>query len=72
MNILGNGNAWLCIVSDNPRTSYEKNSGLALMDVDFDWVETGDPENNDDIVRNGLTVIEGERPSEDEGEGRST
>lgn len=66
------GNAWLCIVSDNPRTSYEKNSGLALMDVDFDWVETGDPENNDDIVRNGLTVIEGERPSEDEGEGGST
>lgn len=42
------------------------------MDVDFDWVETGDPENNDDIVRNGLTVIEGERPSEDDGEGEST
>ena len=67
-----NGFSALCIVSDNPRTSYEKNSGLALMDVDFDWVETGDPENNDDIVRNGLTVIEGERPSEDEGEGGST
>ena len=52
-----NGQAWLCIITGNPSTSYISNTGMGLMSISADWTEVGDVNNQDDLYANGLLEI---------------
>lgn len=48
------GNAWLCMVIDNPQVTYKAGSGLGIPQAQFNWVEIGDLDNQQDLYNNGL------------------
>lgn len=49
-----NGNYWLMMITDNPAVSYEKDSGLRLMNLNASWTEIGDANSNSDLYNTGL------------------
>ena len=55
-----NGQSWLCIITGNPSTSYEGNTGMGLMRVSAEWTEVGDVNSQDDLYNNGLVSIAGD------------
>ena len=48
------GNIWLCVIKSAPRTDYKTGTGVAIPTVTFDWVEIGDPNNQQDLWNTGL------------------
>lgn len=52
-----NGQAWLCIITGNPSTSYISNTAMGLMRISADWTEVGDVNNQEDLYANGLLDI---------------
>ena len=53
-----NGNAWLCIITDNPSISYDNNYGMGIATVSASWTETGDVNNKNDLYENGMIPTE--------------
>ena len=49
-----NGNSWLMIIVDNPAVSYEKNSGMGMVNVEASWVELGDSDKQADLYNSGI------------------
>lgn len=52
-----NGNIWLMVVVNSPSANFLPNSGMALAQANFDFVEVGDINNADDLYENGLVGI---------------
>lgn len=48
------GNVWLCIVVDSPQVTYKTGSGMAIPQVQFNWVQIGDANNQADLYNNGI------------------
>ncbi len=48
------GNTWLCMVMDNVQVSYKTGSGLKIPQVQFNWVQIGDAESQNDLYTNGV------------------
>lgn len=48
------GNMWLCMVTDNIQVSYKSGSGLKIPQVQFNWVQIGDAESQNDLYTNGV------------------
>ena len=49
-----NSNVWLCIVVDSPQVTYKAGSGMAIPQVQFNWVQIGDANNQADLYNNGI------------------
>lgn len=49
-----NGNIWLAMVSDSPSVSYDSNYGMGTATTNFNWIEQGDVNKEDDLINNGL------------------
>jgi hypothetical protein len=54
-----NGNFWLMIIVDSPSVEFVNNYGMGIADISANWVEIGDPYNQQDLYNTGL-LIEGE------------
>ena len=48
------GNAWLCIVVDSPQVTYKSGSGMAIPQIQFNWIQIGDATNQADLYNNGI------------------
>lgn len=48
------GNVWLCIVVDSPQITYKSGSGMAIPQVQFNWVQIGDANSQADLYNNGI------------------
>lgn len=49
-----NGNIWLCIITDNVSVNYREGTGMGIPNVEFNWVEIGDPNTQMDLYVNGM------------------
>lgn len=47
-------NIWLCIVVDSPQITYKLGSGMAIPQVQFNWVQIGDANSQADLYNNGI------------------
>lgn len=54
-----NGNFWLMIIVDSPSVEFVNNYGMGIANISANWVEIGDPYNQQDLYNTGL-LIEGE------------
>ena len=54
-----NGNFWLMIIVDSPSVEFVNNYGMGISNISANWVEIGDPYNQQDLYNTGL-LIEGE------------
>lgn len=54
-----NGNFWLIIIVDSPSVEFVNNYGMGISNISANWVEVGDPYNQQDLYNTGL-LIEGE------------
>ena len=54
-----NGNFWLMIIVDSPSVEFVNNYGMGIADISANWIEIGDPYNQQDLYNTGL-LIEGE------------
>ena len=54
-----NGNFWLMIIVDSPSVEFINNYGMGISNISANWVEIGDPYNQQDLYNTGL-LIEGE------------
>ena len=54
-----NGNAWLCIIVDNPQVSYKNGFGMAVPQVQFNWTQIGDVNSQQDLYNNGVLTEAG-------------
>lgn len=48
------GNSWLMMVVDTPTITYKTGSGMALVDVGFNYVTFGDSNNQTDLYNSGI------------------
>lgn len=54
-----NGNFWLMIIVDSPSVEFVNKYGMGISNISANWVEIGDPYNQQDLYNTGL-LIEGE------------
>ena len=54
-----NGNFWLIIIVASPSVEFINNYGMGISNISANWVEIGDPYNQQDLYNTGL-LIEGE------------
>lgn len=54
-----NGNFWLMIIVDSPSVEFVNNYGMGISNISANWIEIGDPYNQQDLYNTGL-LIEGE------------
>lgn len=53
-----NGNLWLVLVTDNIGITYNDNVGMGLGNVTFNFVEIGDPLDQEALIQNGLVNVD--------------
>ena len=49
-----NGNVWLCMVVDNVQVTYRTGSAMSIPQIQFNWVQIGDANNQNDLYVNGV------------------
>lgn len=49
-----NGNMWLVFIADNVNVTYKEGSGMRIPQVQFNWIQVGEAENQDDLYINGI------------------
>ena len=49
-----NGNIWLCMIVDSPQITYVEGSGMRIPQVQFNWVEIGNANDQQDLYNNGI------------------
>lgn len=47
-------NIWLCFIVDSPQITYRSGSGLRAPSIQFNWVQIGDAESQEDLYNTGL------------------
>lgn len=58
LNISGNGNEWLILVTGTPSTSYVNDYGMGVLNVGADYVQVGDAETQADLYNSGMVSQE--------------
>ena len=54
-----NGNFWLMVIANSPSVEFVNNYGMGIANISANWIEIGDPYNQQDLYNTGL-LIEGE------------
>lgn len=54
-----NGNMWLVMIMDNVSCSYDDNYGMGMISFSANWIEVGDPNNQEDLQATGLINVGG-------------
>lgn len=54
-----NGNIWLVMIMDNVSCTFNNNYGMGIVNFNTNWVEVGDPTNQEDLQATGLIDIGG-------------
>lgn len=54
-----NGNVWLVMIVDNVPVNYKAGSGMGIPQVQFNWVEVGKADNQQDLFDAGIVNILG-------------
>lgn len=54
-----NGNIWLVMIMDNVSCTFNNNYGMGIVNFSTNWVEVGDPTNQQDLQATGLINIGG-------------
>lgn len=54
-----NGNIWLAMIMDNVSCTFNNNYGMGIVNFNTNWVEVGDPTNQEDLQATGLINIGG-------------
>ena len=54
-----NGNMWLVMIMDNISCSYDDNYGMGMISFSANWIEVGDPNNQEDLQATGLINVGG-------------
>ena len=52
-----NGNIYMVMIVGNPTVSYNNNYGMGISTVNFEWVEQGKYDNENDLYNNGFIEI---------------
>ena len=54
-----NGNIWLAMIMDNVSCTFNNNYGMGIVNFSTNWVEVGDPTNQQDLQATGLINVGG-------------
>ena len=54
-----NGNIWLVMIMDNVSCTFNNNYGMGIVNFNTNWVEVGDPTNQQDLQATGLINVGG-------------
>ena len=54
-----NGNIWLAMIMDNVSCTFNNNYGMGIVNFNTNWVEVGDPTNQEDLQATGLINVGG-------------
>ena len=54
-----NGNIWLVMIMDNVSCTFDNNYGMGIVNFSTNWVEVGDPTNQQDLQATGLIDVGG-------------
>ena len=54
-----NGNIWLVMIMDNVSCTFNNNYGMGIVNFSTNWVEVGDPTNQQDLQATGLIDVGG-------------
>ena len=54
-----NSNIWLVMIMDNISCSFNNNYGMGMVDFSANWIEVGDPTNQQDLQATGLINVGG-------------
>ena len=54
-----NGNIWLVKFIDNVSCSFNSNYGMGMASFSANWVEVGDPTNQEDLQNTGIIDVGG-------------
>ena len=54
-----NGNIWLVMIMDNVSCTFNNNYGMGIVNFRTNWVEVGDPTNQQDLQATGLINVGG-------------
>ena len=54
-----NGNIWLVMIMDNVSCTFNNNYGMGIVNFSTNWVEVGDPTNQQDLQATGLINVGG-------------
>ena len=54
-----NGNIWLVMIMDNVSCTFNNNYGMGIVDFSTNWIEVGDPTNQQDLQATGLINVGG-------------
>ena len=54
-----NGNIWLVMIMSNVNCSFDDNYGMGMVSFSADWLEVGDPTNQQDLYNAGLINVGG-------------
>jgi hypothetical protein len=54
-----NGNMWLVMIMSNVSCSFNDNYGMGMVSFSADWLEVGDPTNQQDLYNVGLINVGG-------------
>lgn len=54
-----NGNIWLAMIMDNVSCTFNNNYGMGIVNFNTNWVEVGDPTNQQDLQATGLINVGG-------------
>lgn len=49
-----NGNIWLCVINGKVQITYKTGSSMAIPQVQFNWIQIGDANNQQDLYNNGI------------------
>ena len=54
-----NGNIWLVMIAGNVSCTFNNNYGMGIVDFSTNWIEVGDPTNQQDLQATGLINVGG-------------
>ena len=54
-----NGNIWLVMIGGNVSCTFNNNYGMGIVDFSTNWIEVGDPTNQQDLQATGLINVGG-------------
>lgn len=54
-----NGNIWLVMIEGNVSCTFNNNYGMGIVDFSTNWIEVGDPTNQQDLQATGLINVGG-------------
>lgn len=54
-----NGNIWLAMIMDNVSCTFNNNYGMGIVNFSTNWIEVGDPTNQQDLQATGLINVGG-------------